>query len=78
MIANKTNIKHFALNTLISTKRTYNRDNYSLKSRYSVLLEHWSPGVEFSGLKMGIIRYVRMVGEGIVSPLSVSPSPQYS
>lgn len=40
MIANKTNIKHFALNTLISTKRTYNRDNYSLKSRYSVLLEH--------------------------------------
>lgn len=40
MIANKTNIKHFALNTLISTKRTYNCDNYGLKSRYSVLLEH--------------------------------------
>lgn len=40
----------FSLKTAVSTKRTYNRSNYGLKGKYSVLFEYRRPGVEFSGL----------------------------
>lgn len=54
-----------------------NIEHFKIVAFETVAVETKSPVVEFSGLKIGIMGVKIDVGEGIVSPLSVSPFPQY-